>query len=327
MKIISLLFVVVAACSATAQVSLPSGKGIWIYHLAETGRPALVAKGIRNAGFDYVVVKIHEGSELKVVPECFKTFGIEFKKQNLKVYIWGYNYARNDQETRLIEHWLTSPYVDGYVFDGEEGVVIRGNRKNRSKRSLQVSQLVETVIDCRNRLAPTKSVGWSTFGFYNHHTDLPVREFVDGGIDYISPQVYWADTEQSPQRAVDESVNQWRSILATTGKNLPLVLTGQTYQHSYRELKPGDVGKFTQEAQNLKVLAVDFYRYPEGRKDKDALPGYDAYLAEANGGQNFLGNNVPMTSADRRSVWWLVSLLILVPLFLYLRRRRRVRPG
>ena len=204
------------------------GKGIfwWRTHGVAGGDALANARILRDAGFQWVAVKVADGNELYTPPgwskpnvtrEFIEAFRGVFKG---KVYGWEFvTHAGALRPGSALADQVEALGLDGGIYDVEEDFDLGHD-----------AELLARVIVAEYRLVTLKPLGWCSWGLFRNpktggewHPANVAKAGMDGS-DFGMPMAYWPGSLLAEVAVyAGEVIRQWRTLITTK----PLVLTGR----------------------------------------------------------------------------------------------------
>lgn len=233
------------------------GKGFFIWKIKdiEGGDADRAAAKAHDASLTHVLIKILSGTwdynQRPVYDNRGRFKGWEddilgpfvdaFKARGIEVWGWQYVYHRYAAyEADAANKRVKQFELDGFVIDAE------GEVKHKKKEAAQYIDRLEVGVP----------VALSSYRYPVLHQELPWDVYLDG-CDMVMPQVYW-EMATNPGQQLKRSLHEYREFLDT---NLPYVPTGSAYGRGAWHATPGQVLEFMQTAKDLKLPAVNFFRW------------------------------------------------------------------
>lgn len=211
------------------------GKHLWVWEVTACGGVDGIIKTAKETGAHGVIVKAFDGVNKW---DQFASSVHALKAAGLVVGAWGYVYPSNLAETAVQAAQAVTDGADYLMIDAESEFEAVG------------MDTVATEFGQRLRaIVPTDTViGLTTFALQHSHRAFPYLYFAHW-VDFLAPQVYWADAAMSPQAMLDNSLNQ----LAGYGREIFPV--GQAYPQA----TPADIALFAAHATQRWIKGISWW--------------------------------------------------------------------
>ena len=210
---------VVAPIAAAPRLPLPTGKGMWIWHPAQTegGDPNAIVARAHAVGLTHVYVWLGSSVSGFATPDFLNAFLPVAHAHGLKVYGWDFPYlddADKDVDRAVNDIAYTTPSgdrIDGFAADIE----LRSMGVNISTATADVY-----TKDLRQRVGPgyplIAVVPRPSAELINYPFNEVIRNF-----DAVAPMVYWLNRDPVPDIV--------GAMKALAQFNKPILPIGQAY--------------------------------------------------------------------------------------------------
>lgn len=209
------------------------GKHVWVWYVTSSGGPQGVIEHARRVGARGVLVKCADGT----TPwEQFEASLPALKEAGLVVGAWAYVYPQNvAAQAQVILR--ASRGADYLVVDAESEFEVPGTDAAAAQMGLRL-----------RALAPARPVGLTTFALPDDHGTFPYLSF-SRWVDFLAPQVYWADAEVNPDWMITESLRGLERY------HLPIFPVGQGYSPA----TPDEIAAFSTRCDQLGIEGVSWW--------------------------------------------------------------------
>lgn len=197
-------------------IAILNGKLLWVWELPQTHDIETTVQLAKIMKVDGLVIKAFDGSN---VWDQFEQSVQYVKNNGLKCGAWGYVYpSQVDQEIEAVKQ-VMQHNPDFMVLDAEIEFdsTFSDSSESIATKHTAASQLVDGLKNIVN-----VPIGLTTFAFIHDHPLFPYKTFMDK-LDFIVPQIYWADMGLPPGYALNSSLQQLSPI------NKPIFPIGQGY--------------------------------------------------------------------------------------------------
>jgi hypothetical protein len=231
-----------------------NGKGffIWMLPRCESGDPYAIADVARQAGLEYVLIKIADTTYsyniyngVDVVPPVVQ----QLKAQGIQA--WGWHYIKGSdpvgEANKAIER-VNQLELDGYVLNAE------AEYKEPGKNAA-----AQTFMQHLRAGLPHTPIALSSYRYPSYHPQLPWREFLEG-CDFNMPQVYWIHATNAGAQ-LQRSVREFEAMIPFR----PIIPTGAAFKEWGWTPTVNQVVDFLQTAENLNLKSVNFYSWDHAR--------------------------------------------------------------
>lgn len=234
------------------------GEGIWLWQLPESSggdKKRIVADVIRMK-FDHVLVKVADGARPYATNDAADDYVCaELEAAGVQVAGWGFHYGADPEaEARVAAQMCHQLRLSEYVLNAEK----------HFEKALGPEMVERWIRTFREEIGDRVRLGLSTFALPEFHSSFPYERALtmDGGAEYVMPQVYTVPSQKWPWLVMTLSyLQEAKKQLARYGK--PILPTLRAYT--------GD-GKF-----NIQEIEEDAIRFLDAAPTLD-LPGWNWWV-------------------------------------------------
>lgn len=187
------------------------GKSIFLWQLDACGGLDKAVATLQGR-VDTVIVKAHDGSTYW--NQFSSTLVDAFHKAGIKVGAWGYCYGNYPAAEADCVARAFKEGADFYVADVEREFEVA----NGAQKAATLMQAIRT-------LEPKAEIGFTSFGISQYHK-VPYTVFAEA-CSFTMPQVYWGDFQLPWQKALEQSLAGYASLL--DGTNCAIIPLGQAF--------------------------------------------------------------------------------------------------
>jgi hypothetical protein len=225
-------------------MTLPCGKGMWIWKVQRCGEPALIAQQAVDAGLSHVLVKLCDGVDIYYGGNNYydhsRDWSLELvhalKSAGITVLNWQYCYGYDPaREANVAVQRLRQAGLTIHVIDAEKEYKVAG----MGAKAVQYCQWLK-------QLMPEIVLGLSTYRYPTYHREFPFAEFGQF-MDFYMPQVYW----QGAHNPSEQLGRCLREYAALPYPNKPVYPAGAAYKEGGWQPDPGEVTTFLSASKNI----------------------------------------------------------------------------
>lgn len=279
-------------------MSIPRGKGMYIWQPDRLGTPEFVAQKAQEVGLDWVGMKfqdgifVTDGSSL----EDFEAFHPDryvecLKARGIAVHGWGYVYGRTkyqvDGEIRATLAAIERFKPESWTIDAEREYY----------QEYTTPQLASRYVT-NVRLGTAVSVGFSAYRYPslhpNYNWDVMFRN-----CDFASPQVYW-EQASNPGAQLKKCLAEYREKTS-----MPIIPIGSAYPAGSWRPTPAQVDEFYQTVIEEGLPGWSWWEWYYAWLDKGI---WDALAAHKSNIEQPENPEIPPAPVNKRK-WWLYRLI------------------
>lgn len=232
------------------------GKGFYIWQIrrCEGGDARVIANVASQAELTHVLVKIADGSSpynidlntgVDLVPPVVQAL----HERSILVLGWQYVYGYDPiGEADIAIQRIQNLGIDGFVIDAEDPY----KQSGRETAARQYMSRLRASL-------PSFFIALSSYRYPTLHPQLPWQAFLEK-CDCNMPQVYWVEAH-NPGDQLIRSVREFQSITPVR----PIIPTGSAYMQGDWSATIQDIYQFLQTAQNLNLMAANFWEWGHTR--------------------------------------------------------------
>lgn len=251
-----------------------SGKGSFLYKVANVGSVDAVVQLVQRLGLKHVEVKLGDGinaGSASTDPANMSTLIAKLKAAGVEVWGWHYIYlgkwvdrygvwyetgATPEDEARAAIKWVNAYQLAGYVIDGEKEC--KGPIPQPGTVNPEMSDRARRFMNTLRMGLPNLPVALCSYRFPDSHREFPWHEFAEK-CDFHMPQFYWQPTTMASE--FTRSVAQLKAI-----RDLPILMDGRAYIGDGHagiingvEVLAPEITKFLTLSVQSKIQAVTFW--------------------------------------------------------------------
>lgn len=275
----------------------PKGKGMYIWRFARLGSPEFVAQKAKEAGMDWVAVKLQDGAYVTdgsnfedwkaLQPERY----IEaLRAAGIRVHGWGYVYGLSktqvDAEIKATLEAINQFRPDTWCIDAE------------AEYKLTPSNLASRYVTNVKLRIGDRPLGFTAYRYPSYHETFPWEVFWPN-CDYASPQVYWVQSS-NPRMQLEKCLAEYRQET-----DMPIVPVGCAYPEGSWRPTPGQVNEFYQAVIDNNLPGWSWWEWYYAWLDKGIWGALAAHKSNIEQPDN---PEIPPAPVNKRK-WWLQRLI------------------